>query len=175
MKLRFTLFVLLLSLSLLRAAALAQQQQCAPPAILPSATEPNIFTPEQEVYLGDAVAEHIQRNYRVIEDPAVTDYLTRIGQRLVKNLPLNSLKFQFFLVDLPDANAFVIPGGRVYLSRKLVAAAQTEDELASVMAHELGHLVARHSAIDVTRKFKEVLNITQVGDRRDILDRKSVV
>lgn len=162
---------LLLAVSLLCSAALAQQQDCAPPVILPSAAEPNIFTQEQEVYLGDAVAEHIQRNYRVIEDPVVTDYVTRIGQRLVKNLPLNSLKFQFFLVDLPDANAFVIPGGRVYLSRKLVAAAQTEDELASVMAHELGHLVARHSAIDVTRKFKEVLGVTQVGDRRDIFEK----
>ncbi len=52
--------------------AFAQQQPCTPPVALPTATEPNIFSEEQEVYLGDAVAEHIQRNYKVIEDPEVT-------------------------------------------------------------------------------------------------------
>ena len=71
------------------------------------------------MYLGDAVAEHIQHNYRVIEDPEVTAYLTSIGERLTKHLPLNHLRFQFFLVELPEANAFVIPGGRIYVARKL--------------------------------------------------------
>src|SRR5947208_1896248 len=82
----------------------------------------------------------------------ITAYLATIGGRLTRYLPLNQLKFQFFLVDLPDANAFVLPGGRVYVSRKLVSAAQNEDELAAVIAHELGHLVAHQSAIDVTRQ-----------------------
>ena len=149
----------------------AQQQNCAPPVALPVSTESNIFTEKQEVYLGDAIAEHIQRNYHVIEDPDVILYLTRIGERLTKHLPLNRLQFQFFLVDMPDANAFVLPGGRIYVSRKLVAAAQTEDELAAVMGHELGHLVAHQSGIDTTRMFREVLGVTKVGDRRDVFDK----
>jgi WD40 repeat protein len=149
----------------------AQQQNCAPPVALPTSTEPNIFSEEQEVYLGDAVAEHIQRNYHVIEDPDVTLYLTRIGEKLTKHLPLNQLRFQFFLVDMGDANAFVLPGGRIYVSRKLVASAQTEDELAAVMGHELGHLVAHQSAIDTTRMFREVLGVTKVGDRADVFDK----
>src|SRR5215203_5767198 len=160
----------LLLLATLVYPALAQQP-CSPPSALPTATEPNIFTEEQEIFLGDAVAEHIQRDYKVIEDPAVTVYLTTIGQRLTKHLPLNRLRFQFYLVDLPDANAFVLPGGRIYVSRKLVAAARTEDELAGVIAHELGHLVAHQSAIDTTRRFKEVLGVTSVTDRRDIFDK----
>ncbi len=150
---------------------LAQQQPCTPPVALPTTTDPNIFTEEQEIYLGDAVAEHIQRNYKVIEDAELTAYLTSIGNRLTKHLPLNRLRFQFFLVDLPDANAFVIPGGRIYVSRKLVAAAHSEDELAGVIAHELGHLVTHQSAIDTTRTFKEVLGVTSVSDRRDIFDK----
>jgi WD40 repeat protein len=149
----------------------AQPQTCNPPVALPSATEPNIFSEEQEIYLGDAIAEHIQRNFRVIEDSDVTSYLTRIGERLAKHLPLNQLRFQFFLVNLPDANAFVLPGGRIFVSRKLVAAAQTEDELASVMAHEMGHLVVHQGAMDMTRMFKEVLGVTQVSDRRDVFDK----
>ncbi|HSE16139.1 MAG TPA: M48 family metalloprotease [Pyrinomonadaceae bacterium] len=149
----------------------AQQQPCTQPLTLPAATEPNVFSDEQEVFLGDAVAEHIQKNYRVIEDPEITDYLTKIGERLTKHLPINRLRFQFFLVDLPDANAFVLPGGRIFVSRKLVAAAQTEDELAGVIAHELGHLVVHQGAMDTTRNLKEVLGITSVGDRRDIFDK----
>jgi WD40 repeat protein len=149
----------------------AQQQPCTQPLTLPAATEPNIFSDEQEIILGDAVAEHIQKNYRVIEDPEITDSLTRIGQRLTKHLPINRLRFQFFLVDLPDANAFVLPGGRIYVSRKLVAAAHTEDELAGVIAHELGHLVVHQGAMDTTRHLKVVLGITSVGDRRDIFDK----
>ncbi len=149
----------------------AQQQPCTQPLTLPSSTEPNIFSDEQEVYLGDAVAARIQNQYHVIEDPEVTDYLTKIGERLTKHLPINRLRFQFFLVDLPDANAFVLPGGRIFVSRKLVAAALTEDELAGVIAHELGHLVVHQGAIDTTRQFKEALGITSVGDRADIFEK----
>lgn len=164
------LFALLLILTLIYPTT-AQQQQCAPPLPSASRSEPNIFTEEQEIYLGDAVAEYIQKDYKVIEDPEVTAYLTTIGERLTRHLPLNKLRFQFFLVDLPDANAFVIPGGRIYVSRKLVAAARTEDELAGVIAHELGHLVSHDAAIDTTRQFKEVLGVTSVGDRRDIFNK----
>ena len=152
-------------------SAFAQEQPCTPPNALPTTTAPNIFTPEQEVILGDAIAEYIQRDYKVIEDPEINAYLSTIGERLTKHLPLNRLRFRFLLVDLPDANAFVLPGGRVFVSRKLVAAALNEDELAGVIAHELGHLVAHDSAIDVTRQFKEVLGVTSVGDRKDIFDK----
>lgn len=162
---------LLLVLLLIVNPAFAQNQPCTPPTPLPTATEPNIFTEEQEIYLGDAVAEHIQHNYRVIEDPEVTAYLTAIGERLAKRLPLNKLRFQFYLVELPDPNAFVIPGGRIYVSRKLVAAALSEDELAGVIAHELGHLVAHQGAINTTRIFRELLGITSVEDRRDVFDK----
>lgn len=149
----------------------AQQNDCLPPVALPAVTEPNIFTPEQEIFLGEAGAESIQKNYRIFEDPELTKYLTSIGEQLNKHLPLSNLRFQFFLVDLPDANAFVLPGGRIYVSRKLVALAQSADELAGVIAHELGHLVAHESAIDMTRRFKEVLGVTQVTDRRDIFEK----
>jgi len=71
---------------------------------------------------------------------------------------------------LPDANAF-LPGGRIFESRKLIAAARTEDELAGVIAHELGHLVAHESAIDTTRQFKEMLGVTSVSDRKDVFDK----
>ena len=161
----------LLWCSILVYSSAAQQKTCAPPVALPTATEPNIFTDEKEVFLGDAIAEHIQKHYRIIEDQTVTQYLTQIGERLTRNLPLTKLRFQFFLVDLPDANAFVLPGGRIYVSRKLVASAKTEDELAGVIGHELGHLVAHEGAIDMTRRMREVLGATSVADRADVYDK----
>lgn len=168
-QIRFPLAALLLCC--ITSPLAAQAQKCAPPVPLPTSTEPNFFTDEKEVFLGDAVAEHIQKNYRVIDDESATKYLSQIGERLTANLPLTKLRFQFFLVDLPDANAFVLPGGRIYVSRKLVAAAQVEDELAGVIAHELGHLVAHEGAIDMTRRLREVLGITGITDRADVYDK----
>lgn len=149
----------------------AQQKNCLPAPIAPNSSEPNIFTEEQELYLGEAIAERIQKDYAIIEDKALVGYLNAMGERLLRHLPLKQTKLQFFLVDLSDANAFVLPGGRIYVSRKLVALAQNEDELASVISHELGHLAARETAIEVTRQFKLALGVNAVTDRRDIFER----
>lgn len=147
------------------------QQKCQPPVVSSALSESNIFTEEQEVYLGDAVAEHVMRDFRVIDDDEVTAYLRRIGERIVRHLPPNKLHFQFFLVDLSDANAFVLPGGRIYVSRKLIAFTQNEDELAGVIAHEIGHLIARQQTMTMSKRMKDVLGVTQVTDRKDIFDK----
>ena len=160
-------FVVQLSVPAMR----AQQPDCLPRVRLVAGTEPNIFTEEQEVEFGDIVAEQIQRNYSLIEDAELNAYLNRVGEKLYKHLPPTRLRFRFTLVDLPDANAFVLPGGRIYVARKLVALAESEDELAGVIAHELGHLVAREGTIELTRRLKEVLGVTQVTDRRDIYEK----
>ena len=117
------------------------------------------------------MAEHVQHMFQVIDDEEVTGYLQRVGERLLKHAPPTKLKFQFFLFDLPVANAFGLPGGRIYVSRKLVAFARSEDELAGVLGHEVGHLVARQPALDMSRVFRDVLGTTQVGDRRDIFEK----
>jgi hypothetical protein len=150
------------------------QQPCRPPTPQIS-REPNIFTEEQEVDLGDAIAEQIQRDFRVIDDDEVTGYLRRIGERIVKHLPPTKLRFQFFLVDLSDANAFVLPGGRIYVSRKMVAYTQSEDELAAVISHEIGHLVARQQSLTMTRRLREALGVTQVTDRHDIFEKYNLL
>src|SRR5262245_45164484 len=157
-KIPFKFCLLLMALSQADVTINAQQP-CRPPAPHVS-RDPNIFSEEQEIDLGDAIAEQIQRNYRVIDDDVVTAHLRRIGERIVRHLPPTKLRFQFFLVDLSDANAFVLPGGRIFVSRKLVAFTQSEDELAAVIAHEIGHLVARQQSITMTRRLKELLGVT---------------
>jgi peptidase M48-like protein len=150
------------------------QQPCRPPTPQTS-REPNIFTEEQESDLGDAVAEQIQRDFRVFDDDEIAGHLRRIGERIVKHLPPTRLRFQFFLVDLSEANAFVLPGGRIYVSRKMVAFTQSEDELAAVIAHEIGHLVARQQSLTMTRRFMEALGVKQVTDRRDIFEKYNML
>jgi WD40 repeat protein len=151
-------------------AATVTQQPCQPPA--PAASrEPNIFTEVQENDLGDAVAERFEPYLRIIEDEALTRHLTSIGQRLVRRLPPTQLRVRFALVDLPEANAFVLPGGRVYVSRKLVGFTRTEDELAAVLSHELGHLIARQQTVEMTARLNAVIGVTAVGDRKDIFDK----
>lgn len=148
------------------------QQPCEPPKPPPVAGQ-NIFTPQQEMDLGDAVAEHLQRNFRVIDDPDLLAYLRRVGERVARQAPDVGLRFQFFLFDLPEANAFTLPGGRIYVSRKLIALARTEDELAGVLAHEIGHGAARQLPVEMTRALRELLGVTSVSDRRDIFEKYS--
>jgi hypothetical protein len=145
-------------------------QACqAPPFEISS--DPNIFSEEQENHLGDAVAERLARDFRVIEEPELTAPLAAIGDRLMKHMPPSRLRLQFHLIELPEVNAFVLPGGRIYVSRKMVSFAASEDELAGVIAHELGHLVTRQQTITISRQFRNVLNVTSVGDRADIFEK----
>jgi predicted Zn-dependent protease len=87
---------------------------------------------------------------------------------LVAALPLSGLHYRFRVYDSGEINGFSIGGGRVYISRKLIAAVKNEDELAGVVAHEIGRISMHQTAIEVTRSFRMRMGITQVGDRADI-------
>jgi WD40 repeat protein len=147
------------------------QQPCQPPQPPPAVAGQNIFTPQQEMDLGDAIAEQLQKDFRVIDDSELNAYLRRVGERVASQAPDVGLRFQFFIFDLPEANAFTLPGGRIYVSRKLIALARTEDELAGVIAHEIGHGAARQMPVEMTRSFREIIGVTSVTDRRDIFDK----
>src|SRR5262245_34494519 len=114
-------------------------QNCNPPAITANSQIYNIFSPEQEMILGDLNHQRMSGDSRFIQDDKLLAYINQIGAKLIRHLPPTGLKFQFFIIDIPTANAFNTPGGYVFLSRKLIAFTKTEDELAGVMAHELGH------------------------------------
>jgi len=80
------------------------------------------------------------------EDPELNRYVTSIGNLLVATSEQPDLKYTFTILDSPIVNAFALPGGYVYVSRGLLTLARNEAELAGVMAHEIGHVTARHSA-----------------------------
>jgi WD40 repeat protein len=145
--------------------AIAQQPCAAPPPVI--AAQENIFSPEQETILGDIIAEQVERDFRLVKDDKLNQYLQEIGQRLLVHLPTR-LKITIRLVDIADVNAYTLPGGHVYVTRKLVAFVQSEDELAGVLGHEIGHALAGHPAVTESAEFKTILGVTSVGDRADI-------
>ncbi len=162
-------------MSLLFSPSLYSQQSCPAPALPTINPRANIFSPQQEMDLGDALTEQIQRDFLVIDDPELTGYLQRLGDRLLAPMQGTGMKVRFFLFDLPIANAFSLPGGRIYVSRKMVGFVRGEGELASVLGHELGHVLARQPAIEMTQIFRRVLGVTEVNGRDDIFQKYSVL
>ncbi len=140
--------VLRRSLGLLLAAALL-------PLLAACATAPGtgrtIFTggltEEGEADLGRQEHPKVLAEYGgVYDDPELTAYVSSIGNFLVQTSERSDLKFTFTVLDTPIVNAFALPGGYVYVTRGLLALAENEAETAGVLAHEIGHVTARHTA-----------------------------
>ena len=144
------------------------QQSCTVPSQIPVAPGQNLFTPAQESDLGDVITEQFQKKFLVIEDEALNLEMSRVTGRLLAQIPPTGLRVQVFLVDSPAVDAFSLPGGRIYVSRKLVAFVRNEDEIAGVLAHEIGHIITHQGAVTVSRIFREVLGANSVTDRADI-------
>ena len=81
-----------------------------------------------------------------LDDPEITDYVNTLGYRLVANAPNVEQQFEFFVVDDKSVNAFALPGGFIGVHTGLITTAQSESELAAVLAHEIGHVSQRHIA-----------------------------
>jgi predicted Zn-dependent protease len=137
-----------LLIALLLAPALALPAACA--RVVNPATGQAEFTamsPEQELQIGEEQHPQVLMQFGgAYEDPELQAYVTRIGEQLAAVSELPELDFTFTLLNSDVINAFALPGGYVYITRGLLALADNEAELAGVMAHEIGHVTARHSA-----------------------------
>lgn len=150
-------------------ASLANAQSGCPPLPAPVFDSRKLlFTPQQEEELGEIVRQQLESEFLVIEEDQVTGYLKGIGERVGRHLPETGLHYEFLLYDRPEIQAFSMPGGRVYVSRKMVAYLRNEDELAGLLGHELGHLAARQQALDMSRNFREVLGIKSLPADEDL-------
>jgi len=171
------LTALVLAIVVLATPSLAQQHeaaQCQAPPIPAMRRSSDFFTDEQENELGRVIDAQIQQSEKVIDEPELTGYPTKIGARLQAHLPPTGLRFHYYLVDLPRANAFSIPGGYIYVSRKLVAFMRSDDELAAVLGHEMGHIVTHQGAIRMTRAMRELLKVDHIQSP-EIFDRYNQV
>lgn len=100
----------------------------------------------EEVSIGNQVATEIETNFNLSKDEALIERANRIGMRIVKVSDRQDIKYHFRVLENKDANALSTPGGYVYVNSGLMQRA-SDDELAAVMAHEIGHIAARHSVM----------------------------
>jgi len=125
-------------------------------------------TPEQEYFIGRAVAANILSNYKVYDkNPALTAYLNYICGAIVVNSPEPHLfnGYHVAILDSSDINAFTTSGGHIFLTRGLIGIAKTEDALAAVIAHEVAHNQLKHSlkAIKTSRVTQAFLLTASAG------------
>jgi Zn-dependent protease with chaperone function len=105
----------------------------------------NLFSPEQDVQLGQEAATEIEKQVTVVNDKALTDYVAGIGKRLADASPAPDYPYTFKVVADPSINAFALPGGPIFVHTGLLTASDNEAQMAGVLAHEVGHVALRHS------------------------------
>lgn len=99
-----------------------------------------------EVAIGRQLVPQVEAKYSVYKDEELTAHVNRIGQRIANVSDRSDLLYHFKIVNDRSFNAFTIPGGYVYVNRGLLERIHSDDELAAVLAHEIGHVAARHAA-----------------------------
>jgi len=104
------------------------------------------LTPEQEYYIGRAVAAQVLQTYRPLDQPQANMYLNLLGQSLAafSDRPETFGGYHFLLLDSNEINAFAAPGGLILVTRGMVRCCESEDELAAVLAHEICHVEKKH-------------------------------
>ena len=104
------------------------------------------FTPEQEYYIGRAVGAVVVSRYKVYGNDRLNEYINTLGQTLAaaSDKPDIFGGYHFLVLDSDDINAFATPGGHIFVTRGLIRCCQSEDALAAVLAHEIGHIQLRH-------------------------------
>jgi beta-barrel assembly-enhancing protease len=110
----------------------------------------NFYSLEKEMALGKQLAEEVQRQAKIVDEPIVSEYVNRLGQNLVRNSDAK-VPFKFQVIDSEVPNAFALPGGYVFVNTGLIELAEEEDELAGAMAHEIAHVAARHMTRQATK------------------------
>lgn len=113
----------------------------------------NLFSPEQDIQLGEASAEEIMRQVVVLHDERTEAYVQRLGERVAAAAPGYRFPYRFVVVASPEVNAFALPGGYVFVNEGAIEAARTEGELASVLAHEVAHVSLRHGTTQASRAY----------------------
>jgi predicted Zn-dependent protease len=110
----------------------------------------NFYSIEKEIALGKQLASEVERQAKIINDPVIAEYVNRVGQNLVRNSDAK-VPFTIKVIDSEEVNAFALPGGFFFVNSGLILRADNEAELAGVMAHEIGHVAARHGTRQATR------------------------
>jgi len=153
MKRPFSVFMAyVMVLGLTAGSAMAQNKKNDPDSIGDRnvGTGVNFYSLEREIALGKQLAQEVERQAKIIDDPIIAEYVSRVGQNIVRNSDAK-VPFTIKVLDTEEVNAFALPGGFFFVNSGLILKADTEAELAGVMAHEIAHVAARHGTRQATR------------------------
>src|SRR2546423_7062405 len=117
----------------------------------------NFYSIEKEIALGKQMAQEVERQAKIVDDPIIAEFVNRVGQNLVRNSDAK-VPFTIKVIDSEEINAFALPGGFFFVNTGILLNADNEAEMAGVMAHEIGHVAARHGTRQATRG-----EIAQIG------------
>jgi WD40 repeat protein len=166
----FAYFLVIVISFVITTSAAAQtnpaSSECGMPRGLLSVSGHNLFTEQQEEWLGEVMDKEIRSEFNVIDDP--DNYLQKVADRLQAQLPPSNMHYRFVIIDSPELNSFGLAGGYIYIHRRMIAFLQNEDELAELLGHEMGHMVDHHMALHVSDYFRQ-MGVTSLGDRADVL------
>jgi beta-barrel assembly-enhancing protease len=114
----------------------------------------NKYSLNDDIKLGQQAATEAERQFPLLNDSEVTNYVQEVGRRLVRAIPSefqhSGFRYSFKVVNARDINAFALPGGPMYVNRGMIEAARNEGEMAGVMAHEISHVALRHGTAQAT-------------------------
>lgn len=117
-------------------------------------TNKGYLSEEEELKLAEDVHKEILKQFRLSEDRRLNEYVNSLGQKLARTSERRNIPWRFYVVDDKSINAFATLGGRVYVHTGLIAATSNEAQLASVIGHEIGHIVGRHGLENVKKAQK---------------------
>ncbi len=112
------------------------------------------ITLKEEEELSHEFMKVVRSHYRIIQDPAIADYVSQLGQKIVSVFPPQPFEYHFYVIKEDAYNAFAGPGGHVFINSGLFQAMEAEDELAGILSHEIAHASCRHISEKIERSSK---------------------
>ncbi len=119
------------------------------------------FTVGEEKQVGEKLLYAVRSSFPIIDDPDLHRYIRDIGEEVLEVAGIQYFDYRFFIVESNQFNAFAAPSGLIFFYTKLIESMNSEDELISVMAHEIGHVVRRHLASRMSKG--KIINIASLG------------
>jgi predicted Zn-dependent protease len=110
----------------------------------------NFYSIEREIALGKQLSAELERQVKLADDPILSEYVNRVAQNIARHSDV-VFPVGVRIIESGDLNAFTLPGGHIYVTSAMLKLTESEAELAFVMAHELGHVAARHATREATR------------------------
>jgi predicted Zn-dependent protease len=104
-----------------------------------------LISSDHEVGMGRSISKQVEKKYKLLKDPALLQRVDMVGEKLASVCDRKDINYRFSILDDKEINAMALPGGYIYIFKGLLDQCQTDDELAAILGHEIGHVTARHS------------------------------